>query len=420
MINFLNYLLIANIFLGSFLIFSKPFDFNLGYILVIYFLIVYVIGKMKFPVNSKFFIILAGLSLFSLLNIAFGNTSLFLMAKPLTGIFLTGSAYYLLFKINDYNIDKLFKIYLLFALFVSVIGIIQEISYFFGFKYGYDFSAIIPRWGVVPNETLKLLRINSVFTEPSHFAITIAPAFFVALSNFFRKTPTYFYTRLSSAIILIAYLLTFSAIGYMAILVSLIIIFLNSPKLRYLIFLLPILLYVTYFHVPDIRMRVNDSVSAIISPSETSKIHLSTYALLTNAYVAYKSFLDSPLFGRGLGSHPVSYDKFIHPGVSGVIWYKDYPEANKMDAGSLLLRLLSETGLLGILGMLFFLLKCRVTSNDCENLKIICNSALILFLLYLMRQGHYFFNGLLFFVWLYYFTYKNQSKPVIHTGHKSF
>jgi len=56
--------------------------------------------------------------------------------------------------------------------------------------------------------------------------------------------------------------------------------------------------------------------------------------------------------------------------------------------------------------VLYFLFKCYL-KNSCKNdMQMISNSILCMLLVSLLRQGHYFYNGLFFFVWLYYFSYK--------------
>ena len=410
MINFINYLLIFNVFAGGFVLTSSlPFEFYIGYIFIIYFLSIYILRYPNVGINSTFLIILIALTFFSLVNVCLGNVPPFLVAKPVLGILITGTAYYLLIKINKYEIDKLFKIYLRIALIVAVIGICQEISYLVGFKSGYDYSDIISKWAFMTN-TGGMLRVNSIFMEPSHFAISMAPAFFVSLLSISRKHPLYLKTkvgRMGSIIVVISYILTFSAVAYLAILISLVLIFFNVRKLRYLLLVvIPVVIYAAYAYMPEIRMRVDDTIGVATGSTKAAESHLSVYAFVSNAFVAYKSFIDNPLFGRGLGSHPISYDEFIRSGASGGFWQEDYPEANKKDAGSLLLRVTSEAGLFGIIVVLYFVFKCRVKTSDSKNLRIISNAIFVMFMIQLLRQGHYFYNGFFFFVWLYYFAYK--------------
>ena len=106
-----NYLIVANVFLGGLVLVDSPFEFYLGYIFVLLFLPVYVFCYGKLSINRKFMNTLAILTAASLINVFLGNNTLHLLAKQFTGILITGLAYYLLFKVNDYEIEKLFRIY---------------------------------------------------------------------------------------------------------------------------------------------------------------------------------------------------------------------------------------------------------------------------------------------------------------------
>ena len=172
-----------------------------------------------------------------------------------------------------------------------------------------------------------------------------------------------------------------------------------------------IILFLTvasYYFIPDIKMRTNDIINVARGSAKLTESHLSLYALVSNGFVAFKSFFESPLFGHGLGSHPVSYDKFIPRHVPGVFWHELYTGVNKKDAGSLILRLVSEAGLFGIIAVFYFIFKFFIKNKGNIELKIANNSILVLFILQLIKQGHYFYNGLFFFVWIYYFAYKKS------------
>jgi hypothetical protein len=331
------------------------------------------------------------------------------MIKQVLGILIIGLAYYLLIKINKYRIDKLFKIYLRIALIIAVIGIFQEFSFLKGFKSGYDYSYIIPKWGFWATK-FGMLQVNSILVEPSSFAITIAPAMFVSLMAILRNN-SFYLSKKAGILIIISFILTFSAVAYIAILISLLLIYSNLRKFRHLllaVIIIPIFIYTTYRYIPEIRMRFNDTLGVVTGSKKAVDANLSTSSLASNAFVAYKSFIDSPLFGRGLGSHPVSYNKLLFSGVSGSGRFrrKELPELNREDASSLFLRLASETGLFGIMVVFYFIFKFRLKISDNKNLQIISNAIFILFIILLLRQGHYFYNGLFFFVWMYYFAYK--------------
>ncbi len=407
MINLFNYLIIFNIFGGGFVLFSSPFDLYLGYIFIILFLFVYLTFYMDIYVNRAFIFILMLLTFFSLINVYLGNDSLALLLKQFVGISISGIGYYLLFKVNKYDCDKLFKIYLKIAFIVAIIGIIQQISYLADFKYGYDYSYFISNFKVVETGGLGLLRVNSILPEPAHFAASMMPATFIAILNIF-KNENFYISKWKSLIIISSVLLSFSVVAYIGVIIALMLIIYNYKRFKYLalgVILISAFMLFTYIYVPDVKMRVDDSISALRGEVTLEEVNLSTFALLSNALVAYNSFINNPIFGSGLGSHAISYDKYI--GTIVDINKLGFVAVNRQDANSLFLRLISETGLLGIIIVSYFILKFYIPRRKDNHLWIISNSILCLFFLTLLRQGHYFYNGLFFFVWGYYFVYKN-------------
>ena len=276
-----------------------------------------------------------------------------------------------------------------------------------GFENGYDYSTIIPKWGFTAT-TLGVLRLNSILPEPSHFAISMAPAFFVSLLSVLRNSSLYL-SKKASLLVIISYVLTFSAVAYIAIIISFLLIYSNVKRIRHLSFAAIILfssIFLSYRYIPEIRRRVDDTLGVATGSIDVANTNMSTYTLASNAFVAYDSFRNSPLFGRGLGSHPISYDKFTPIVYGDVIYRLDVIKLNKDDANSLFLRLISETGLFGIIVALYFLFKFRLKNSDNENLQVISNAIITIFIISFLRQGHYFYNGFFFFVWLYYFAYR--------------
>jgi O-antigen ligase len=124
--------------------------------------------------------------------------------------------------------------------------------------------------------------------------------------------------------------------------------------------------------------------------------------LFSNALVTKKSLKLSPLIGTGLGSHEISYARFIPE-----IKRKEGTHlVNVQDAASLFLRLLSETGVLGLGLFLFFLLRFYLRKGDRYpvDLWVVNNSIFLYFIIRLLRVGHYFTDGFFLFFWMYYFS----------------
>jgi O-antigen ligase len=143
---------------------------------------------------------------------------------------------------------------------------------------------------------------------------------------------------------------------------------------------------------------------------------LSTYALLSNFFITVKVFKESPFFGNGLGSHQISHSKYIDK-LSGVedfynSYYERFIDLNAADANSLFLRIISEVGILGLVLVIYFLVKfyCNASNNY-----IISRSILIYILYKLFREGHYFSPEMYFFICIYYFN-SISTKLYSHQG----
>jgi hypothetical protein len=75
------------------------------------------------------------------------------------------------------------------------------------------------------------------------------------------------------------------------------------------------------------------------------------------------------------------------------------------------LRLMSETGLYGILIMLTLIIRNYVSRQRSANETnwLMSNAILVVILVYMARQGHYFLNGFPFFLWMYYYIRKQND-----------
>ena len=375
---------------------------------MILFLAMYVFSFGKLKINRVFIFILTLVSLLSFLNVFWGNNSIFLLFKQSGGFLINGVVYYLLIRVNKNDINKLFCVYLKLAFIIAMIGIFQELSFLIGFKYGYDYSYFIPKFSNV-GTALGMLRVTSILPEPSHFGAAMAPAMFVSVLNIIKKESN-FLSRKASFLIIISILLSFSLVSYTGIVIALILIMFNNKKIT-LIVACVIMLFVfirfAYLYLPDIRIRVDDTVSVITENAPLGKGNLSTFAFCSNAMVAYKSFLNNPLFGSGIGSHSLSYNRYIAEFIG------PNPDPNLTislcveDAGSLFFRLISETGLLGLFLFFYFIIRFYVSKSKNEHVWIISNSIVCLFVMNLIRMGNYFYCGFIFFIWAYYFTGKS-------------
>jgi len=395
------------IFINSIVLFKSPFEFYIGYI-VYRILLPGLIRNYGF--NKNLFFIFFILLVVGLFNIFAGNNTLGQFLKVYIGLFLAYLFYYYIVIDFKFNIKLLFKWYLKGAYVVCLIGLVQFISYQIGFEPGYNLFYILNKWRVIYGGNFGI-RLNSVFSEPTYLASTISSAFFVCIYNLFSKEKFHL-TNFQSLVIVLVYLLSFSGLGQVGVFLTLIFLGISFGLIRYIVILVPVVIIAfnfLYNNVNEFKTRYDGTIS-LFSGEEfvLGTTHGSSYILYNNYTVALKNFTNNPLFGGGLGSHVSAFDKYS---LAKNFMVKGF-DYNGQDASSMFLRLMSETGLFGLSVFLIIMIKCYVkrNSNYLSYHWLVSNAILIMILLNLFRQGHYFLNGFPFFVILYYYnaaSYKN-------------
>lgn len=393
-------LIIGSIFAYSALFFKRPFEFYWAYLVyLVYFPVFFTrFGLPKIPVMLFFPLLLTGI-IFTQIGL---NTSE-QFYKIFLGYFASVAFYYYVVQAYDYNVEELYRLYMKAAVIVAVIGVIQVVSYRVGFRLGYRYNYFLNKWSVAQGGLG--IRLNSILSEPAYYAATMAPAFFTSLYNVLTPKPL-FISKKYSIIILITYFLTYSSVAFIGIFIAIVFILLNFGIGRYALFIIPTLVFLTqwaYANVQDFRDRW-DSTIAIYTTDNiyTYDIHGSSFVLYNNNHIAWENFKRNPLFGTGLGSHVVAFDKYTLTSEDGAVQI----DFNKADANSMFLRLMSETGLYGLIIVISVLIRNWImkSGTDKREIWVISNSCGLVVVLYLLRQGHYFINGLPFFMWLFYFN----------------
>jgi hypothetical protein len=403
----LDFLIYTSIFVSSIVFFTSPFEGYLHYIIFLL-LLPFFIGKYGFPKAP--FQILALPFIASVFQVMMGNDTWFLFLKIFIGMMLSMTFYYYVILHYDYDIEKMFALYLKWAYWTAIIGIIQYVSYRVNFAPGYDYSWIL-------NKTTGITggRICSIYGEPSQLAIMLSPAVFVAIVNLIRKQQ-YGYKNYQNYIILITFYIAKSSTGYIGVFFAIVVIGLNIGYISYLvafIFVGIIGSFAAYNSIDEVKSRADAAINLWVYQDFSIKnVNTSSFVQYNNAYVAYENLKEHPFFGTGLGSHPVAYEKYSLTNTDKIS-LKNFNN-NTSDANSIFLRLMSETGLVGVLFMLAIVFRCFVGSggNYENNLWIISGALLTLIFLYLLRQGNYFYNGFPFFVWLYYYTKVVHNKSL--------
>jgi hypothetical protein len=401
-----NVLLIGSIFAYSGLILKQPFEVYWAYVVYIMFAPVYVMryGLPKLPI-----MLFLPLLFFGLIYVQLDFNTYALFFKIFIGFLASMVFYYWVIQDYKFDVDRLYGLYMKACVIVAIIGIIQFASFHVGFVRGFNFNYIFNKWGWVPGGFG--LRLNSVFSEPAYYGATMAPAFFTSLYNWITRKPL-FISKMMSALIIVTYVLTSSGVAYIGVFFTVVFLMINFGVIRYSLFFIPIIILSAnwaYENVPDFRMRWDSTIDIYTSENIYSyDVHGSSFVLYNNNHVAFENFKRNPLFGTGLGSHIVAFDKYSLTNLDGAVQI----DFNKADANSMFLRLMSETGLYGLIIMIVFLFRHWLSKSRSVDPKfwVISNSCLMVIILYLLRQGHYFLNGLPFFIWLYYFaSLKNRE-----------
>ncbi|WP_317898618.1 O-antigen ligase family protein [Aurantibacillus circumpalustris] len=390
-----------SVFINSVVFFKEPVEFQFGYLVYLILLPTFFV---RYGINRSLFFIFLTLLLVGMVNVFYGNNTAALFFKVFIGLSLSYFFYYYVVVEFDYNVEQLFQWYLKGCYIAALLGVFQFVSFQIGFEWGYWFGFILNKWGVIKGGMFGI-RLNSIFAEPTHLATVLSAAFFVSFYNLLRKE-VYFYTRFQSVVIIVVFILSFSGVGQFGVFVTLILLAVSFGLVRYIFIAIPvgiILFNVLYANVSEFRERLDGLTSLFAGEGfKLGKTHGSSFILYNNFVVATENFKQNFVFGTGIGSHPIAFEKYSigkNIKVYGL-------NLNSADANSMLLRLISETGIFGIGIFVILIFKCYVRRNEHYDSYhwLVSNGILVMILLNLFRQGHYFLNGFPFFVILYYFN----------------
>lgn len=405
--------LFITLFTSSYIFFKSPFEFYFHYLIFIGLIPIFFlkIGIPKFFIKGSFVLIIVGLS-----HILLGNNLVFNFCKIYGGIFLSTYFFYCLLVHYEFNINLFFYWYCKLSLFICYIGVFQVFSFLIGFDFGYDYSWIFNKWGVIKGGVVGI-RVNSILAEPSQLGIVLAIPLYVSVKNIFSKS-NFIFTKMQSILVILVVVLTTSSIAYLGLLIS-ILLCTNTFRLRYLVIGLLITVagfFVAYNNVTEFRLRA-DSAKGLWFENNFSidNTNNSSFVLYNNLHVATENLKKHPFFGTGLGSHEIAYKNFTL--TKNLLNYNF--DFNVKDGNSLFIRLCTETGLIGLFSVLFltfkgFILKIDAENNDLNTKYIISQSIFVLLILTFIRQGNYMLNGLPLIFLIYYHNYSSYKDYLIN------
>lgn len=426
----------SNFFSTGAVLFREPIEFYYSYFPLI---ILFILFASKFPFYTPNLYLLIPLLFFGLFNVLIGNNTINNFFKIYFNIAINLIFYQYVMQYYKYDVKLIFRKYLNAVYLVSILGLFQFLCSIIHFMPGVDFRLWAPlrKWNYSVGGFG--LRVNSIHAEASYLATIHAPAGFISLYKLF-KSDLEIIDYKKSIIILLCLILTSSSLAFLGIFLSIILISLSFGAIKYFLPTIPIVLIIavyTYNSSKDFKARVDginktffegrleDEQERYAIQSNRSKrktqreliqnIHGSSFVLYNNYHVALKNLENNYLFGSGLGSHEIAYEKYNLTKLLGGVY-----KFNAADANSFFLRTLSEVGLVGIAFILFFMFKFFITKPSIEGKHdeyfwIFSNALFIVIFLQYLRQGNYTLGGFFFFCWMYYYNYINmineEAKP---------
>jgi hypothetical protein len=357
------------------------FDFQLWYaVLALNLLLFAWLGALR--VRAGMWALAAVLALSGATGYAQGTDTPALFAKQFAGILASALYFSCLYQLAGDDVPLLFRRYVRAACFVAIAGIAL-------------IFVELPFEGALP-------RLQSFLPEPSMFALVTLPAAYYCLDRY-RSAGTH---GAALAVLGAGLLLSRSSVGYLGLLFGLGLFFARSFWRA--VVLVGAMAFALYAASSDFRLRLDDTVRAAGNLT-VEEANLSTFALASNTFVTARVLETHPLTGNGLGSHLLSHRSYIGD-VPGVALFESMilhgrqtmDQLNAADANSLFLRLLSETGLIGLGLVIVFIARYRAAPGG--EAGAINRAVLVYFFAKLLRAGHYFSPEQFFFVFAYCLT----------------
>ena len=321
------------------------------------------------------------------LGVLRGTDTFVLFAKQFLGITISAIYFSIFFRHYRGRLDQVFLTYAKIAYWETVIAIGMYFCHY-------------------PN----FVRLQGLFAEPMHYCILVLPAYYWYAYSYFTsgKNKTEF------IVISVGVCLADSSIGFVSIAFGLMLLL---SRRRRLLILVPIIVAVfvgaAYTLSSDFRLRLTDTATAA-GALDVSGTNSSTYALISNLIVTRQVMAQHPLIGNGIGSHALSHERYLAdiPGIHEFINAGE-DSLNAADGDSLILRSLSELGLVGFSVILWFVFHFRVSGDGRR--AAISSSILVEFFLKLLRHGHYFQPEQFFFIQIYIMNYRlaKQERSIL-------
>jgi len=356
--------------------------FHIGYIIVIFnSLLLLTLNRLRAHRNHMLALLV--LSAFSFVGAQLSGTPLTAPASQILGISVLSIYFFNALTNLDFSLRQWMELYIRIAFALAIFALIT--------------------WPAMSLLTQDF-RLRAIYTEPSFYVNATMPAVGYCLNRFIQERRYGWET----VVFILSYLLADSSLGFLGLMLTAVLSY--APRLRGWQMLSGGILFAAvvgglYFASANFRVRANDTIIAIAT-QDVSGTNASTFALLSNVYVAGQSFLEHPFTGIGIGGFSQAYDKYIGELTGTDISNLASMELNREDANSMFLRVAAELGLPGLAVLFGFLTICARVEGD-FHLQI-RNAVLPYLLIRMGRGGHYFTVELYFFIGLYLLNYMHS------------
>ena len=386
----------------------------------------------KFFLEFKlFFIILFFIIIQTLYNIYADNCTLILFIKQILIVCFIASTSFIFIYNNRNNLNYIVDLYMKISLVFAGIAIFQEIFFLIGIEYLYNFSYLTLNQQQIGKSGF-MLRATSICLEPPMLAFALIPATYISLNCLFTEKCEII-SKWKAIVIITANIITYSAIGFCSMLLSIFLLFLNFKSIKVTKKTLTLfILYSFLFFLgrSGIIMRVTDTMRTIhtytvnLENKNFKKINASSYLIKLHLKRTIDDFYQNPILGKGLGAYTY---------IKNSIKLKKYALKDvdlRLDGStSLIFKIIVEFGVLGIIILFIVLCKYYIWNFKYSNKKlyylVVINNATIIYILFiLIRMPYYFCNGLWIFVWLYVFSkqkfLEEQKKKLLLNFHNQY
>ena len=393
----------------------------------------------KFFLEFKlFFIVLFFIIILSLYNIYADNCTLILFIKQILIVCFIASTSFIFIYNNRNNLNYIVDLYMKISLVFAGIAIFQEIFFLIGIEYLYNFSYLTLNQQQIGKSGF-MLRATSICLEPPMLAFALIPATYISLNCLFTEKCEII-SKWKAIVIITANIITYSAIGFCSILLSVFLLLLlnfKSIKIKRVVLLFVLYIFLFFLGGSGIVMRITDTsylikndISKIqlresaVKSKKLTKINQSSYLIKLHLKRTIDDFYQNPILGKGLGAYTY---------IKNSIKLKKYALKDvdlRLDGStSLIFKIIVEFGVLGIIILFIVLCKYYIWNFKYSNKKlyylVVINNATIIYILFiLIRMPYYFCNGLWIFVWLYVFSkqkfLEEQKKKLLLNFHNQY